>query len=928
MARHTTARRWALALPATVVAAVAGGFALAPATALPQAGSAAEHASAAVAPAAPAGPAAPAAPAAPSAAQQTAAAVADGSTVQGSGTPAKVAVRTLALGSADRPAPGASVASIQPAGVPLAFTAAAAAAAVDATDEPRVLRRIVSGSFSAVGVTWERDPSLGKVSVAVRTRSSASAAWSTWTTAGNGENDDRNGTNAVPLDVREGPGLIWTGEAVTAEVVVTTVSGRQPVDVKVDLIDPGTVASDAAAAAVPSGDEVAQSGEVAQSDPLTPAGAPATTAVPAPTAYGNGVVKIYSRAAWGADPAYMKWTPAYAPKVNAIVVHHTATANGYTAEQVPAIIRSIYYYMAVTEKYGDVGYNVLIDRFGRVWEGRYGGLTRAVVGAHAGGFNTGTSGIGIIGDHTKVAVSAAAKEAVARYSAFKLGTAKVSPVGTTALTGGPSTKFKTKVTVTLPTIYPHQSTSSTACPGTYGLAILDWVRTRAKALVSSYKLGAVVANPVVAKPTTSTKPVAKPTKPVAKPTKPVAKPTTPKPTPTTTAKPVAAVTAPVTPALPVGATAVPAAGLTIFGAGSGHGRGLSQYGAKGAALQGLTAAQIVGFYYPGSTLTAKGNPSLRVRLSAIDNGFFALVPTTGTTVSGVVATDAKGTKVALPAKAAWRVARSGANYLIGEKVGSVWKTTYTLAAPVTFSGPKTLKLNYSTPKTDCRGGSSVTFTGSLTASVADNTAHYTANMPIDTYLQGVVASEMPSSWPAAALQAQTLAARTYATAKISSSRYYDVIDTQANQCWDGALSETAATNAAIAATAGQVLTVGGKVISAEFSSDSGGYTASGNVSYLPAKADPYTLAAASSATNWSVVLTPAQLAAADGSAGLTAVTAIQVTDRTGAGKWGGRAESIKLYGTVAGGKSTTVTVTGTQFRVNLNLKSTYIGFTK
>src|SRR5262245_56001535 len=140
MARHTTARRWVLALPATVVAAVAGGFALAPATALPQAGAAAETAAAAAVAPAPAtakspatakAPAAAEAPQAPTAAQQTAAAVADGSTVQGSATPAKVAVRTLALGSTDQPAPGTSVATIQPAGVPLAFVAAAATAATD-----------------------------------------------------------------------------------------------------------------------------------------------------------------------------------------------------------------------------------------------------------------------------------------------------------------------------------------------------------------------------------------------------------------------------------------------------------------------------------------------------------------------------------------------------------------------------------------------------------------------------------------------------------------------------------------------------------------------------------------------------------------------------------------------------------------------------
>ncbi|MFG1927998.1 SpoIID/LytB domain-containing protein [Cryptosporangium sp. NPDC048952] len=884
MARNTTARRWAIALPATVVAAVAGGIALAPAAVLPSANSSAQPAAkTATAPIAAANAAATAAAAADDAPNgadaaatgdapaeiETAAAVAAGTTVKGAAIPAKVSVRTVALGSASSPTTHAKASTTQPAGVPLAFNAA--------TDQARVLRTLASGTpFSAVGVTWQRDASLGKVSVAVRTRAETSAPFSAWTTVASSESDDRNGTNAVPAELRDGPGVIWTGDAVTAEVVVTTVSGRQPVDVKVDLIDPGT---DTPTNTVTDGDEVAQS------DALVPA----ATAQPTPTTYGNGVVKIYSRAAWGANAAYMKWTPAYAPKVNAIVVHHTATANNYTADQVPAIIRSIYYYMAVTEKYGDVGYNVLIDRFGRIWEGRYGGLTRAVVGAHAGGFNTGTSGIGIIGDHTKVAVSAAAKEAVARYSAFKLGTGKVSPVGTAKLTGGPSTKFKTKTTLTLPTIYPHQSTSATTCPGKYGLNIMAWVRTRAKALVTAYKLGAatVAPAPVVNKPTTPATPAA--------PVKPATTPTTP---PTATAN---------------NAT-VPATGLTVYGAGFGHGRGLSQYGAKGAATQGLNAAQIVNFYYPGTTLAAKGNPSIRVRLSAIDAGTFTFTP-----VAGLVATDAGKKVVALDAQA-WNVTRSGSNYVV--KAGA---KTYTLVAPVTFTGPKTLKLTYGKAKGDCRGGTTVTFDGTLTALVADNASRFVATMPLDTYLKGVVASEMPSSWPAAALQAQTIAARTYAAAKITASRYYDVVDTQANQCWDGALSETAATNAAIAATVGKVLTVNGKVISAEFSSDSGGYTASGGVAYLPAKADPYTLAAQSSGTNWTKVVTPAQLATA---AGLTTVTAVTVTKRTGLGRWGGRAETVTLTGTLATGKVVTVSLTGDAFRIKLGLRSTYLGFAK
>ncbi|MFI5952913.1 SpoIID/LytB domain-containing protein [Cryptosporangium sp. NPDC051539] len=367
-----------------------------------------------------------------------------------------------------------------------------------------------------------------------------------------------------------------------------------------------------------------------------------------------------------------------------------------------------------------------------------------------------------------------------------------------------------------------------------------------------------------------------------------------------------------------------AQGITIYGAGYGHGRGMSQYGAQGAAKKGLSSAKIVAFYYPGTTLAAKGNPTLRVRLSAIDNGHFTLVPTTGATVSGVVATAGNGTKVSLPARAKWHVARSGANYVVQEPVtATTWRTTYTLRAPVTFSGPSALRVAYSKAKTDCRGGGSVTFAGSLQAAVSDNASRFLARMPIDTYLRGVVASEMPSSWAPAALQAQTIAARTYATAKITASRYYDVIDTQANQCWDGQTSETAATDAAIKATAGKVLTVNGKPISAEFSSSNGGFTAPGGVGYLVSKADPYT-----SPTVWTKVVSPSALAALDGPLGLTTVTSVKVIKRSGGGRWGGRADAVQLIGTKAGGKAATASMTATSFRVKLDLKSNYLGFTQ
>ena len=73
--------------------------------------------------------------------------------------------------------------------------------------------------------------------------------------------------------------------------------------------------------------------------------------------------------------------------VQAGFVHHTVNANNYTADQVPALLRGIYAYHTQSRGWSDVGYNFLVDRFGRIWEGRYGGVDRAVVGAHTLGYN-------------------------------------------------------------------------------------------------------------------------------------------------------------------------------------------------------------------------------------------------------------------------------------------------------------------------------------------------------------------------------------------------------------------------------------------------------------------------------------------------------------------------------------------------------------
>src|SRR5207249_10354169 len=100
----------------------------------------------------------------------------------------------------------------------------------------------------------------------------------------------------------------------------------------------------------------------------TPGGEPGAGPVAMPA--------IVRRAGWGADERLMTWQPEYVHSVEAVAFHHTATGNDYAPGDVPRLMRAIYYYQAVSRGWGDIGYSVLVDRFGRLWEGRYGGLSR------------------------------------------------------------------------------------------------------------------------------------------------------------------------------------------------------------------------------------------------------------------------------------------------------------------------------------------------------------------------------------------------------------------------------------------------------------------------------------------------------------------------------------------------------------------------
>ena len=123
------------------------------------------------------------------------------------------------------------------------------------------------------------------------------------------------------------------------------------------------------------------------------------------------------------------WAPEIASTIKAATVHHTADSNDYSAADVPAIMRSIYRYHAITRGWGDIGYNVLVDKFGRIWEGRAGGLSKPVIGAHAGGFNTYTFGVSMMGNYDTAPTTPPMIDSVAAIIAWKLSLFSVDPHG-------------------------------------------------------------------------------------------------------------------------------------------------------------------------------------------------------------------------------------------------------------------------------------------------------------------------------------------------------------------------------------------------------------------------------------------------------------------------------------------------------------------
>ncbi|MCJ7709593.1 MAG: SpoIID/LytB domain-containing protein [Chloroflexi bacterium] len=261
---------------------------------------------------------------------------------------------------------------------------------------------------------------------------------------------------------------------------------------------------------------------------------------------------------------------------------------------------------------------------------------------------------------------------------------------------------------------------------------------------------------------------------------------------------------------------------TFYGRGYGHGVGLSQYGARGRALAGQTADEILAHYYPG---TSSGSlaPDAQIRVRLLDD--FAGTPSAPLTVIGRGGHwGLLGEDAAYPADARVRLisnsGTSGWRLVITDATGSILRDS---AAPVDFRleprDPGTTLQLLSKPS------SYDLFRGNLRVLLAASTADVVNELPLESYLRGVVPAEMPSGWPAKALTAQAIAARSYAAYRLRPGvSTFDAYDDTRSQVYLGVRRETTSTDAIIAATADRILRSGTKVANTLFHSTGGGAT--------------------------------------------------------------------------------------------------------
>jgi len=323
---------------------------------------------------------------------------------------------------------------------------------------------LAPASFALVGVEWAA-PSDATIELRTQT---AAGRWSSWAVA-SVLGHDGDGSRRVQLFGEP----IWTGPAVRVQLR-SDVSVR---GLRVHLVAaPSEPVLDARLAVAP---------PLAQ--PIFDAG--------------PGQPPIIARSAWAAGQARPVHSPTYGT-VELAFVHHTVSPNGYGAAQVPSMLRAIFDYHVYVRGFWDIGYNFVIDAFGRIWEARAGGIDMAVIGAQAGGYNTESTGAAVLGTFLDVVPSQRALAALKQLLAWKLSLHGVPSYGRVTVVVDPAdayyTPFPPGAHVRLPRISGHRQGDLTDCPGDAFYHRLPAIRPRVSALAGTPAVASFVGPPSAA----------------------------------------------------------------------------------------------------------------------------------------------------------------------------------------------------------------------------------------------------------------------------------------------------------------------------------------------------------------------------------------------------------------------------------------------
>ncbi len=371
------------------------------------------------------------------------------------------------------PAAGSKSASAAPLAARTRPGAEAGSTAVTSTPEA------VTG-YGAVGVTWSPGQQVPEEELALTVRTRTDEAWSQWMELAYDADHGPDPASEEGRKARPGSDVLLVGDVDEVQVRALSADGTVPADMRMAVIDPGKAAHSAV--------------EKPELDTNTgaPAAAPATATAAAPSLTqpdtdsatdadtGDLALRaavftpkpvIYSRAQWGANESLRDAGSLRYFEVHAGFVHHTVNANSYTRDEVPGILRSIYAYHTQSKGWSDVGYNYLVDRFGRIWEGRAGGIDRAVVGAHTLGYNDYAFAMSAIGNFDITEPSSAMVQAYGALFAWKLSLHGIDASSTRQWVG--SKNFQA--------VNGHRDAGQTACPGRYLYARIPEIRRLAAA---------------------------------------------------------------------------------------------------------------------------------------------------------------------------------------------------------------------------------------------------------------------------------------------------------------------------------------------------------------------------------------------------------------------------------------------------------------